>query len=432
MRFLPWIRAVIAVVVVLLAAACTSSDQEEGGTSSVGEVKIGVLVPSGKAAGVEALRGAELAAALVNGEEGSVPLLRITTGGLRGLGGAKLTVVEADTKSEPARGSAEAVRLITQERAVGLVGAYDSGVTAEASQRTERLGIPFVNGDSSTGYLTERGLDWFFRTGPTDRMLGEAFLSTLKEQQAGRSQTGRIAIIYAKDELGNGLHAVITQLAAEGGYDIVPSNQNGPGGVGFESGTPDLTAAVAQVRAARPDAVFLVASSPTDASRVLDAFGRLGYTPPGIFTFGAGFLDQNVLNAAGPNGEGLLFSAAWSREVAGRNPAAKPIMDLYEERFNAPMGEVAAGSFTAVLTVATAIDNAGSVEPQRVRAALISLDLPGRSTIMPWSGVRFDASHQNSRASGTVEQRVQGSLRVVFPSEIAQASAIWPRPGANA
>ena len=423
-----WTRASI-VVIVLVAAACTSSDSGQAPTPS--EVKIGVLVPSGKAAGVEALRGAELAAALVNGEEGSVPLLRITSGGLRGFGGAKLAVVDADTKSEPARGSAEAVRLVTQEQAVGLVGAYDTGVTAAASQRTERLGIPFVNGDSSTGYLTERGLDWFFRTGPTDRMFGEAFLSTLKEQQAGRSQTGRIAILYANDELGNGLHAVTTQLAAEGGYVVVPRNQDGTVGVGFKPGTPDLTAAVAEVRAAQPDAVFLVASSPTDAGRLLGTFGTLGYTPPGIFTFGAGFLDQNMLNAAGPNGEGLLFSAAWSREVAGRNPAAKPVMDLYEERFNAPMGEVAAGSFTAVLTLATAIDNAESIDPQRIRAALINLDLPGRSTIMPWSGVRFDATRQNARAAGTVEQWVQGNLRVVFPSEIAQARAVWPLASAR-
>jgi branched-chain amino acid transport system substrate-binding protein len=138
-----------------------------------------------------------------------------------------------------------------------------------------------------------------------------------------------------------------------------------------------------------------------------------------------------MLNAAGPNGQGLLFSAAWSREVAGRNPAAKPVMDLYEERFNAPMGEVAAGSFTAVLTLATAIDNAESIDPQRIRAALINLDLPGRSTIMPWSGVRFDATRQNAKAAGTVEQWVQGNLRVVFPSEIAQARAVWPLASAR-
>jgi branched-chain amino acid transport system substrate-binding protein len=420
-----WTRASL-VGVVLVAAACTGSESGRA-PSPTSEVRIGLLVPSGKAAGTEALRGAQLAAALVNGEEGSVPLLGITSAGLRGLGRAKLTVVKADTRGDPARGSAEAVRLVTQERVVGLVGAYDTSVTAAASQRTERLGIPFVNGDSATGYLTERGLDWFFRTGPTDRMFGEAFFSTLKQQQAGNARTGRIAILYAKDELGNGLHAVTTQLAGEGGYDVVAQ-------VGFQpspGSTANLTEQVAELRAAQPDAVFLVASSAADAGRILAAFGGLAYTPSGMFTFGAGFLDQNVLNAAGPNGEGLLFSAAWSREVAGRNPAAKPVMDLYEERFGAPMGEVAADSFTAVLTLATAIDNAGSVDPQRVRAALINLDLPGRSTIMPWSGVRFDATRQNSRAAGAVEQRVQGAFRVVFPSEIAQAKTVWPLASAR-
>ena len=61
-------------------------------------------------------------------------------------------------------------------------------------------------------------------------------------------------------------------------------------------------------------------------------------------------------------------------------------MDRYEERFNQPMTEIAAGTFTAVLMLAEAIDNAGSTDPQRVRAALLNLDIPGRETIMPWSG----------------------------------------------
>ena len=102
---------------------------------------------------------------------------------------------------------------------------------------------------------------------------------------------------------------------------------------------------------------------------------------------------------------------------------SKPIMDRYEGRFSAAMSEEAAESFTAVLTLAAAIDAAGSVDPQRVRAALLGLDLPGRSTIMPWSGVRFDASHQNARAAGIVEQLFEGGFRVVFPRELAQAPA---------
>jgi branched-chain amino acid transport system substrate-binding protein len=82
------------------------------------------------------------------------------------------------------------------------------------------------------------------------------------------------------------------------------------------------------------------------------------------------------------------------------------------------MSDIAAGSFTAVLVLAEAIDNAGSTDPQRVRAALLNLDIPGRETIMPWSGVRFDASHQNVAANGVVVQRVQDTFRVIFPGEL--------------
>jgi branched-chain amino acid transport system substrate-binding protein len=96
------------------------------------------------------------------------------------------------------------------------------------------------------------------------------------------------------------------------------------------------------------------------------------------------------------------------------------------------MSEIAAGTFTAVLALAEAIDNAGSIEPASVRAALLSLDIPGREMIMPWSGLRFDAaSHQNLAANGVVEQRVEQVFRVVFPGELQQAEPVWPRPGAG-
>jgi branched-chain amino acid transport system substrate-binding protein len=147
----------------------------------------------------------------------------------------------------------------------------------------------------------------------------------------------------------------------------------------------------------------------------------MGYRPPQIFLFGGGVSEQQVLQAAGTTGEGLFYSTAWSREIAGRSGAAKAVIERYEERFAQPMSDIAAGTFTAVLVLAEAIDNAGSTDPQRVRAALLNLDIPGRDTIMPWSGVRFDASHQNVAANGVVVQRVQDTFRVVFPGELQPA-----------
>jgi branched-chain amino acid transport system substrate-binding protein len=104
-----------------------------------------------------------------------VPLAGVGSGGLAGLGGAKLSIVSADTQSKPEVGAAEAAPAGGREAGGRAGRGLRHSVTEVASQRTERLQVPFVNGDSPAGYLTERGLDWFFRTGPTDRMFGEAF-----------------------------------------------------------------------------------------------------------------------------------------------------------------------------------------------------------------------------------------------------------------
>ena len=422
-----WIRPLLAGTV-LVAASCTASQHES--PPSLGEIRIGLLAPlsgEAKAAGTDAVHGAQLAAAMLNGEDGTQ--LRETRIGVPGLQGSAVRIIPADTRNKPDPAVVEAVHLVDKADVAGLVGAYDPDVTAAASQRTERLGIPFVNGDASAGYLTERGLDWFFRTGPTDRGLGEAVFSTLGQRAAAGGATKRIGILYADDAPSNAFAAATAALASEGGYQVVPQ-----GPAGFASGPgKDPGAAVQQVRAARPDALVLVANAPVDAQKIVRAFAAPGFLPAGIFTLGAGFRQPPALQAFAQSGAGLLGGTSWSREAATRDPAAKAIVSLYEERYHARMSDVAAGSFTAVLTLATAIDRAHSLDAERVRAALLSLDVPGRSTIMPWNGVRFDATtHQNSRANGVVEQFLQGSFRVVFPRELGQAPVVWPMANARA
>jgi branched-chain amino acid transport system substrate-binding protein len=408
--------AVLAAVV-LSAAGCTGSKSPTP-RPSLGEIKIGVLAPrsgANRGAGTEAQRGAELAAELINGEQG--PAALVGAGGLARLAGAKLTIVGADTQGKSDQAAAEAVRLVSDGHVAGLVGAYDTLATEVASQRTERLGVPFINGDTTADYLTKRGLNWFFRTGPTDRMLGEAFVSALG-QLGGTGQ--RIAVLFTNDQPGNVVAKLTEELATEGGFPQVTKVRLEPGG--------DAVAAVRQLQTApdQPDAVFLVAGDAGDATKLLEAFRQLRYTPDGILAFGPGFTETGTL-AAG-DAEGLFSSTAWSREVAGRSPVAKPVMEMYEDRFGAPMGDVAAGSFTAVLVLADAIGRAGSTDPERVRSALLNLDIPGREMIMPWSGVRFDNAHQNTAAAGVIEQRVKGLFRVVFPDELQPEddAAVWP------
>ena len=83
--------------------------------------------------------------------------------GLPNLGGAKIEIVYADTKGDPKNGMSETERLITSEKVVAMIGAYQSAVTKTASQMTERLRIPYVCSDSSSPTLTERGYQVLFQ-----------------------------------------------------------------------------------------------------------------------------------------------------------------------------------------------------------------------------------------------------------------------------
>jgi branched-chain amino acid transport system substrate-binding protein len=421
-----WSR-VLCVALVVLAASCTGSEPSSPATS-VDEVRIGLLAPlSGpdKAIGTDSERGAQLAAALLSGED-EVSLAGIGSGGLSRLGRPKVSIVSANTGGDAAAGARAASELVTGKQVAGLVGAYHAEVTSSASRRTERLGVPFVNGDASADFLTENGLDWFFRTGPTDRTLAESFFSALGAVgDPGDPKVQKIGILNVRDQQGEVAARLTRALAVQGGYQVAATAT-------FARDQKDLATAVGKLRAAAPDAVFLIASDAGQTQGALRTFTRLGYAPPGLLAFGAGFFETPAIQAAGSDSKGLLASAGWSREVAARNPAAKPVIELYEETYGSPMSEVAAGSFTAVLTLAKAMDDAGSIEPDRVRTALLSLDIPGRDTIMPWNGVRFDTTHQNTGAAGVVEQVDDNDvLRVVFPGELAQAPAKWPLSAAR-
>jgi branched-chain amino acid transport system substrate-binding protein len=381
-----------------------------------------------KAAGEDALRGAMLAAEIVNEANQTVPLPLAAPSGLPNLDRTKIRLVRADTKGNADRAGDELGRLVAQEGVVALVGSYDAAVTLAASQRAERLQVPFINGDASAGYLTERGLDWFFRVGPTDRMYGERFFSVLKHQVNQGKRVRQITVFHASDKPGNAVAADTEELAGEGDFSVAT--------VPYDPRSTDLTGPARRVKSVNPDAVFVTASTVESALKVVRAFRRINYTPPTAMGFGSGFTDPLFVQRAGADAAGLLKEAAWSSDLASRNPAAKVVKDLFRKKYGTEMTEVSAGSFTAVMTLAQAVDNARSAEPDNLRSALLGINIPGRDTIVPWDGIRFDETNQNSGANGIVEQIVERGdtlvNQVVYPIDVAKGGRlIWPMVNAR-
>ena len=412
----------LIVTVLALAVACSGGDDDSPAAASGQELKIGLLTPQtgpNLIAGREALHGAQLAVDVINGLNPSIPLPLAAESGLPNLGGAKVKLIVANANGPDLQVTAGTAinKLVSTDGVNAIIGAYDPQITEYASQRSERYEIPFVNGDSPATFLTDAGRDWFFRIGPSWRTSGESFFSLLREEKAG---TGKIAIFYADDKAGNDIVTTVKELATEGGAGEVrtfPYAENGA----------NIQKQVDAVKGFDPDAMFLYVT-PATVPATLAAFAARQYKPDAAMAFSVGYLTAGDLGKAPGAANGLLRAVSWSTETADRNPAGKAISALYQRRYNSQMTEAAASSFTAVMTVAQAANNARSVQNQRIRSALLSLNVPGDQTVMPWAGIQFDETHQNVLAQSLVEQDINGGFKVVYPSDSTTGGlrAVYP------
>jgi branched-chain amino acid transport system substrate-binding protein len=414
-------QASIALVAsLLLGVAACAGTSDGGSTERPTEVKIAGLWPlsgSNATQGTDVLHGAELAVEIVNGEYPlDLPLAK--EAGLPGLGGAKLKLVTGDTQGKPEVGASEVDRLVNIEKVVAVVGCYNSGVTLTASQRAERLEVPFVNGESSSTALTERGLKWFFRTGPSDKTFASTMFDYIEAQKKKGNQVQTIGVLHTNDQYGNDGAEVTKKIAAERGLELVAD-------VPFDPTTAEISSQITQVRAKNPDVLFVLALT-DGAIKIMKTMQQLAYYPPALLAYGAGFSDPAFIKGAGDAADAASTRAAWAADIAEKNLVAKTVSEMFQNKFNAPMTENSARSFTAIMALARAINNAKSTDPEKVRTALTELNIPKNELIMPWDGIKFDSTGQNTLARGVVQQLFGDKYKVIFPEDAAVSAAVWP------
>ena len=135
------------------------------------DVKIGVLYPlTGPVAqvGKDAVAAVKTALDIINNSHNIAGMPLAKDAGLKGLGGGKISIVVGDHGGKPDVGVGETEKMLNSDKVHAMFGAYYSSVTGAASQVSERAGIPWVNGESTSPKLTTRGFKYFFRVTPHD------------------------------------------------------------------------------------------------------------------------------------------------------------------------------------------------------------------------------------------------------------------------
>lgn len=385
-------------------------------------VRIGAIYPlTGALAstGADIKTAIEMAVDIVNNPHPDLKPLPLAEGaGLPGLGGAKLEVVFADSQGKPDTGLADAQRLIDEEHVIALTGAYQSNVTATCSRVAEQRGIPYLNGESSSPALTERGYKWFFRTSPNDETFIEnmmQFLDTVKSVP-----TQRIAVVFENTDFGVNTNKAVEKFAAQYKRQIVAS-------IAYSAGTPSVTSEVSKLAGAKPD-VAIFAAYTSDALLFVRTMRETQYAPPVLLANDAGFIDSAFVKEAGPQAQGVLTRDVWATDIAASHPLLKRLNDMYHARAGKDLNGNNARSMAGVLVLAEAINRAGSTDPEAIRKALIATDLNTDQVAMPWAGVKFDAKGQNAKGAGLILQMKGPGYQTVWPENFRHDATLPQLP----
>ena len=154
-------------------------------------VKLGVLTPlsppGDAAAGQFIVRGAKMAVEDVN-----------TRGGV--LGGRKVELVVEDDSGTPEKGAAGFRKLATQDQVAAVIGQFHSSVMAAVQVLAEQFQIPVFSTQASAKGITEKHLNYTFRTHVIDPDRCQLWTRWVKERGFKR-----VALITENTDYGIGL-----------------------------------------------------------------------------------------------------------------------------------------------------------------------------------------------------------------------------------
>ncbi|MFC4277130.1 ABC transporter substrate-binding protein [Achromobacter aloeverae] len=310
-------------------------------------VRIGVIEPlTGSVAynGLASVNGAKLAVSLRNAAGGVL--------------GRKIELVIEDGQCRPANSVNAAEKLVQRDKVVALQGAFCSSATAAVMPVAEKYKIPFLTGVSSKADLTEKGMQYFFRSAETDRLMSKTFSKIL----ADKLELKTVAYIGVNDDWGRGgVEDFSKDLEALGVKTVMKEY--------FDHGATDFYTLLTKLRASKADGVF-VAAETQDGSTLVKQFKELGLTTK-IFGVGS-WATADFIGLTGDASEGIYAAVPYASSLS--NDRNKAFVEQYAKAYNEKPGKYSAAGYNAMNILLDAVQRAGKAEPEAIRDALRQTD----------------------------------------------------------
>jgi len=307
-------------------------------------------------------------------------------------------------------------KLITEDKANFLLGPYGSAATATDAAVAEQNQIPMVEANGAAQSIFNQGYKYTFGVlSPANKYLEGVIdmAATLNPKPT------TVAMLSADDSFSLEVANAINDYAPSKGMNVVLFKK-------YKNGATNLSAEVQAAKAANPD-IVLNSGHLTEAIAINKAAKEQKLNAK-IFAYSVGPSTPDFITALGKDANFVFDGSQWTPQVK-YTPAfylsESDYVAAYKAKFPG-LGDPdyhVAESTAACLALQRAIENAGSLDPKKVRDALAALDV----TVF-FGEIKFDSRGLNIYKPMVVEQIQNGTHHTVFPADVADAQPMYPTP----
>jgi len=274
----------------------------------------------------------------------------------KGVLGRKLELVTEDDQTTNPGAVLAFSRLASRSDIVAFLGPPRSTQVQAISPDAQKAGRPVLFGGTDPS-LTQQGNKWLFRCRPSDLYSAKV----IAEFGAGDLKRQKWAIVYSTDTFGsNGSKTLVAALDTLGIKPVLMQ--------GYTNQAADYTAVVLAVRQSGADIIASYFTLETDLGIFARQLRQLGVTVPWIGT--PSIVSTSAMNLAGRALYGTYGVADYALEAS---PAAHAFGERYQALYKSLPDLQSAWTFDAVHLIARGIADAGTTEPEAIRAALVAI-----------------------------------------------------------
>ncbi|OGA18863.1 MAG: hypothetical protein A3I63_09420 [Betaproteobacteria bacterium RIFCSPLOWO2_02_FULL_66_14] len=338
-----------------------------------------------------------------------------------GVLGRKLELVTEDDKSDPKTAVRIYESLITGKKVDAILGPYGSGSADAVAEVSEKHAMPMIAPLASTSAIYKKGRKYVFMV----LSPAETYLEGLLDLAAKRGLK-TVAVIHEDTLFPKAAAAGVVEIAKRKGLTVVLNEA-------YPKGTTDFAPLLTKVRTANPDVLaggtyFDDAVAITRQLKVLNVNPRMfGVTVGGDlpkfyetlgksaeFVFGATQWDPGLITL---RTGGLI-------PVGRQYPGAKEFVEDHEKTFpGADLSYHSAAGYSGCEILVESIRRAGSLDGERVRAAILKLEM---NTV--FGPFRVDAGGFQIGHKALMIQWQDGRKAIVSPEELAADKPRIPTP----